>query len=71
MTTPYFFDASIQIEGKMNGTPEQIREYLKIKLNNLATEIQETLPNSDDIRATASPGQYTVFRKITSDGYQM
>ena len=70
MTHPYYFAAMIKIEGKMMGTPEQIKQYVDIKVRNLIHDMNIPEP-SDEIKMHVEPGTSTVFRKITSDGYVM
>jgi hypothetical protein len=70
MTHPYYFAATIKIEGKMMGTPEQIKQYVDIKVRNLIHDMNIPEP-SDEIKMHVEPGTSTVFRKITSDGYVM
>lgn len=67
---PYFFETSIRFEGKAQGTPEQIKQYLEVKIRKLISEMK--LPEQTNaIKMHAEPGVSNVFRKITSDGYEM
>ena len=70
MSHPYFFVATIKIEGKAMGTPEQIRQYVDLKVKNLMNEMKIPEP-SDTLKMHVEQGVSTVFRKITSDGYEM
>ena len=54
----------------MMGTPEQIKQYVDIKVRNFIHDMNIPEP-SDEIKMHVEPGTSTVFRKITSDGYVM
>lgn len=70
MSHPYYFAATIKIEGKMMGTPEQIKQYVDIKVRNLISDMKIPEP-SETMKMHVEPGTSTVYRKITSDGYVM
>ena len=70
MQQKHHYLATIRLEGTARGTPEQIRQYLDIKLKKLISEMRIPEP-TDELKMHVENGGSTVYRKIVGDEYVM